>query len=116
MTPNDPAKIAEFKEVEVVARFLGVQPQSLEVRSLDEVENAFKTATRTKAAAILVLPTSILNAQYKRISELATNNRLPTMFAGSLYMEAGGLMSYSANDSDQWAARGHVRGQDFERY
>jgi putative ABC transport system substrate-binding protein len=98
--PNDPAKIAEFKEIEVVARFLGVQPQSLEVRSLDEVENAFKTATRAKAAAILVLPTSILNAQYKRISELAANNRLPTMFASSLYMDAGGLMSYGPDFAD----------------
>ena len=98
--PNDPAKIAEFKEIEVVARFLGVRPQSLEVRSLDEIENAFKTATRAKAAAILVLPTSILNAQYKRISELATNNRLPTMFAGSLYMDAGGLMSYGPDYAD----------------
>ena len=98
--PNDPAKIAEFKEIEVVARFLGVQPQSLEVRSLDEIENAFKTATRAKAAAILVLPTSILNAQYKRISELAANNRLPTMFGGSLYMDAGGLMSYGPDYAD----------------
>src|SRR4030095_10422479 len=44
--PNDPAKVAEFKEIEDVARPLGVQLQSLEVRSLDELESAFKAATR----------------------------------------------------------------------
>ena len=98
--PNDPAKIAEFKEIEVVARLLGVQPQSLKVRSLDEIENAFKTATRAKPAAVLVLPTSIINNQYKRISELAANNRLPTMFGSSLYMDAGALMSYGPDFAD----------------
>jgi putative ABC transport system substrate-binding protein len=100
--PNDPAKVAEFKEIEVVARPLGVHLQSLEVRSLDELESAFKAATRRKASALLVLPTTILGTRTKQIAELATKNRLPTMFATSQYMDAGGLMSYGPDYADLW--------------
>jgi len=92
--PNDPAKIAEFKEIEVDARPLKVQLQSLEVRSPDEFENAFKTASRAKATALLVLPTSILIGHRKRIAELAVQYRLPTMFPYSQDVDVGGLMSY----------------------
>jgi ABC-type uncharacterized transport system substrate-binding protein len=98
--PNDPAKVDEFKETEVAARPLGVQLQSLEVRGLDEFDGAFKAATRAKAGAILVLPTSILNTNWTRIAELATKNRLPTMFATSQFTDAGGLMSYGPDYGD----------------
>ncbi len=97
--PNDPAKIAEFKEIEVAARPLGVQLQALEVRSLEDFESAFKAATRVKAAALLVLPTTITNTHRKRIAELAAKNRLPTVFAASQFLE-GGLMSYGPDYAD----------------
>ena len=38
----------------------------------------------------------------KQIADLAIKNRLPSMYEGSDYVEAGGLMSYSANDADQF--------------
>jgi putative ABC transport system substrate-binding protein len=98
--PNDPAKIAEFREIEVDARPLRVQLQSLEVRSLDEFENAFKAASRGKAAALLVLPTNITNSNRKRIAELAVINRLPTMFPYGQDVDAGGLMSYGPDFAD----------------
>jgi putative tryptophan/tyrosine transport system substrate-binding protein len=69
-------------------------------RRLDEFENAFKTASRAKAGAILVLPTSILNINRKRIADLATKNRLPTMLATSQHMDAGALMSYGPDYAD----------------
>jgi putative ABC transport system substrate-binding protein len=98
--PTDRSKIAEVKEIKDDARSLGVQLQALEVRRLDEFENAFKTASRAKAGAILVLPTSILNSNRKRIADLATKNRLPTMLATSQHMDAGALMSYGPDYAD----------------
>ena len=38
-----------------------------------------------------------MNRYEKQIAELAIKNRLPSMYEGSPYVEAGGLMSYSAN-------------------
>jgi putative tryptophan/tyrosine transport system substrate-binding protein len=98
--PTDRSKIAEVKEIKNDARSLGVQLQALEVQRLDDFENAFKTASRAKAGAILVLPTSVLNTNRKRIADLATKNRLPTMLATSQHMDAGALMSYGPDYAD----------------
>ena len=104
--PGDPAKIAEFKETQAAAQGLGVQIQSLEVRSPREFESAFKSATSWKGNALVVLQTVITQANHKQIVELATKNRLPAMFGESQYIETGGLMSYgpSYNDLSRRAA------------
>jgi putative ABC transport system substrate-binding protein len=89
--PGDPAKIAEFKEIQVAAQGLGVQSQSLEVRRPQEVESAFKSATSWKANALIVLKTVVTDANHTQIAQLATKNRLPTMFTESQLVETGGL-------------------------
>ena len=98
--PGDPAKIAEFREIQVAAQGLGVQSQSLEVRRPQEFESAFKTAASWKANALIVLKTVVTDANHTQIAQLATKNRLPTMFTESQLVETGGLMSYGPNYAD----------------
>jgi putative ABC transport system substrate-binding protein len=58
--------------------------------------------TRERAGALLVLldPTLARPLQRERIAELAARNRLPTMYALRLYVDAGGLMAYGADIFD----------------
>jgi ABC-type uncharacterized transport system substrate-binding protein len=100
LDPTDPANVDSFKEIETVARPMGVQLQALEVRRSAELESAFRSATKAKADGVLILPTAVLTPLLKRIADLAISNRLPTMFATSQYMDAGGLMSYGPDHSD----------------
>jgi len=45
----------------------------------------------------------MLSSRYpKRIGDLAIKNRLPSMCENSRFVEAGGLMSYSANDTESY--------------
>ena len=44
----------------------------------------------------------MLNRYQKQIADLAIKNRMPSMYEGSTYVEAGGLMSYSSNIADQF--------------
>jgi len=44
----------------------------------------------------------VLSRYSKQIAELAVKNRMPSMNELSAYVEAGGLMSYSANNDDQY--------------
>ena len=48
-------------------------------------------------ALITVTNANILRNQ-ERVAELALRHRLPSMFEGSTWVEAGGLISYSTND------------------
>jgi putative ABC transport system substrate-binding protein len=79
---------------------MGVQLQSLEARSSDDFEKAFRTAIKGRAGALIVLQSALINTQRTQIVQLAAKNRLPTMFAERTHVEAGGLMSYAPNFFD----------------
>ena len=91
---------ANFKDTQVAARALRVQVQSLEVRSPEDFERAFKAATEGRAQGLIMVQSALTTTHATRIVELAIKNRLPTMFAEGVYVESGGLMSYSPNHAD----------------
>jgi len=97
---NSSAAIA-FKEYEATAPALKIQLQSLEVRgSNPDLEGAFQAAVKERASAVVIVRDTVLNRYRKRIADLAIKNRLPSMNEGSDYVDAGGLVSYSANEAD----------------
>ncbi len=92
-----------FNEYEAAARALKIQLQSLEVRGLNpDLEGAFRTAAKGRAHALITVTNANLFRNQKRITDLAMKNRLPSMYQGSTWVEAGGLMSYSTDDLDAY--------------
>ena len=98
--PSTPGSVVTFKETQVVAPALGVQLQSLEVRSPKDFEGAFRAASTERAGALIVLQSLLTNAHRQRIVDLAVNNRLPAMYTQTEYVEVGGLMSYAPSYTD----------------
>jgi putative tryptophan/tyrosine transport system substrate-binding protein len=97
--PNLPSMIIGFKEYEAAARGLKIQLQSLEVRGPNlDLEGAFQAAAKGRASAVITITNNPLLRNSKRIADLAIKHRLPSMYEGSTWVEAGGLISYSAND------------------
>ena len=99
-SPISQGSTANFKEIEAAARTLGVQVQSLELRSSNDLESAFKAATGKRAHGLIVVEFAGISAYARRIVELATKSRLPTMFAQGVHVESGGLMYYGPNFPD----------------
>jgi hypothetical protein len=62
----------------------------------------------------MVLTFPIYSAGWPRIVELAIRSRLPTMFAEKVYVESGGLISYSPNHADLAGRAGSLRRQNSE--
>jgi putative ABC transport system substrate-binding protein len=90
-----------FKEYEAAARGLRIQLQSLEVRGPNpDLEGAFQAAAKARANALITLRDTLLLRYPKQIADLAIKNRLASMFETSEYVEAGGLVSYAANDGE----------------
>ncbi len=88
-----------FEEYRTAARALKIQLQSLEVRGLKpDIEGAFRAAIKGRAQAIITVTSGPLFIRQKKIAELAIKNRLPSLFQGSTWVEAGGLMSYSTDE------------------
>jgi ABC-type uncharacterized transport system substrate-binding protein len=92
-----------FENYETAARALKIPLQSVEVRGPNpDLEGAFQTVAKGRVSALIAISTSLLNRYDKRIADLAVKNRLPSMYERNDYVEAGGLMSYSANDAESF--------------
>jgi putative ABC transport system substrate-binding protein len=92
-----------FKEYEAAAHAMKIQLQSLEVRGPKaDLEGAFQAAAKGRASALITIRNGLLLRYPKRIADLAIKNRLPSMYEGSDFVEAGGLISYSANDAESF--------------
>jgi ABC-type uncharacterized transport system substrate-binding protein len=98
----NPAQELVWKEMQAAAQELRLQLQSLEVRSANDFDIAFKAALRERAQALIPSGEPLINTQLKRIVEFAAKNRLPAMYAGPEVVDAGGLMSYAPNYTDQY--------------
>jgi len=98
--PTSPSAAYHVRETEVAARKLGVQLQSLEVRSRDDLESAFRSAGKRSADALIVVSPGGMGRYRKRILDLAVKTRLPVMYTGSRWVRRGGLMSYGTNSRE----------------
>jgi putative ABC transport system substrate-binding protein len=106
-TSTQPGNAEMLREVEVAAKAFGVKLQYLDVLSSKDIASAFRTATKGRAEAVLMLlPGRVATSQRTETVELAAKNRLPVIFEGRAIVEAGGLMSYGVSipDLDRRAA------------
>ena len=92
-----------LKEVQTTARPLGLIVQSWEVRGPEDFDRAFSAMARERGDALMTIRNPLVGGLYlKRTVELAGKNRLPAMYDGRDFVEAGGLMSYAVNFTDLW--------------
>jgi putative ABC transport system substrate-binding protein len=89
-----------LKGTEAAARALGVQLQLVGVRGPDAFDRAFSTMTKERAEALVVFPSLLLYNERRRIVDLATKHRLPSMFNAREQVEIGGLIGYGASITD----------------
>jgi ABC-type uncharacterized transport system substrate-binding protein len=89
-----------LKQTDAAAATLGVRIQLVEARGLADLDGAFATAARARPEALFVLPGPVFRSNAQRVVELVAKSRLPAMYFGREFPEAGGLMSYGADLTD----------------
>ena len=89
----------QFFAAERRANLLGLQVRSVKMENPPyDFEAAFRSVIEVEPRMLLVLSSPFFALQSGRITELAINHRLPSMFIFRAYTEAGGLMSYGADN------------------
>jgi len=82
------------------ARTLKIPVQFLEVKNSNaDFAEAFRVAAKERVNAIITLRNPLLIDNRKRIAEFAIQNRMPLMSEGSVFVDAGGLLSYSSDEN-----------------
>ncbi|HLN87308.1 MAG TPA: ABC transporter substrate-binding protein [Candidatus Limnocylindrales bacterium] len=98
--PGSSRRNPALTDMEPAAKALGIKLLSLEVRGLDDFDSAFARAKRDGAQALITYPRPLITNQQRQVLDFAAKNRLPAMYPGSEFVEAGGLMSYAPNYTD----------------
>ena len=97
---TSPANAQMLREVELAAGALGVKLQDLDVLGPNDIESAFRAASKGRADAVLVLENAVLTSHRKQLVEIAVKSRLSAIYPQTEYMEAGGLIYYGTNTPD----------------
>jgi putative ABC transport system substrate-binding protein len=85
------------REVEDVARLLGLPTDLLRATTADEIEAAFATMARERVEALFVAPDAFFASQRVQFATLATRYGIPASYPLREFPEVGGLMSFGAN-------------------
>jgi putative ABC transport system substrate-binding protein len=97
-----PASSASLKELETAAQSLGVKIEPMEIRNVNDLERAFQDATNRRVGAAMMLSSPIFFTHRRRVVELASHNRLPTIHSQIEFADSGGVMVYGPNDADMY--------------
>lgn len=68
----------------------------------NQFEAVLDGLSRKRTGAVLVLGDSMFFLHRVRLGDVLLRTRLPSMFANTEHVEAGGLMSYSASSRDNY--------------
>jgi putative tryptophan/tyrosine transport system substrate-binding protein len=98
--PTTPSHPPAVKAVEAVGVKLRVALHMVPVRTIEDFDGAFAAMTRERVGGFLDIGSPLSYSQRAPLAELALRYRLPGMFSRRELVEAGGLMSYSADIKD----------------
>ena len=102
----DPANANSVHEVKellpAAARALRLTIQPWEVRGADDFERVFAAIGKQRPDGLYVQGGPLMNAYQKRIVGLALKSRLPAIYVRREFVDAGGLMSYGADQADSY--------------
>jgi putative ABC transport system substrate-binding protein len=102
--PAIPSFVRDVKEVlPVAAKALRLTLQPWEIRAADDFEKTFTTLNKQRPDGLYFPPGGpLIFADVKRITGFALKSRLPSMYINRQFVEAGGLMSYGADVTDNY--------------
>jgi len=99
---------SSLQATEAAARRLGLRLVVMEIRAPSEIDGVFSALAQERVGALMIAQGPMLADQEWHVIELATKQRLPTIFSFRKAVEAGGLMSYGPKPIDVYR-----RGADY---
>ena len=94
---DHPGEQSEWRATQLAAKALDVEPIYIPFFGPREFDGALAAAANARADAMLAFPEPVTMINRARVAQFAAAQRLPSMFGWSEYCEAGGLLSYGAN-------------------
>jgi len=98
----NPLHVPQWRETQAAAAQAAITLVPFELRTADQLEEAFAQFARERAEALLVPPDVTFGTHRRRIADLALAAGLPTIFFLRQSVEDGGLMSYGPDQVESY--------------
>ena len=99
---SNSSKQQAIKGIDAACRSVNVKMMPFEAETPQEIDVAFELMARQRCEALIVSLDAFFSQQRRQFAELTLKYRLPSIFAMREHVEAGGLMSYGQNVSDNF--------------
>src|SRR5215831_2769122 len=86
--------------IQATAQGLGVQLLTVQVRTVGDLDEAFSMMVRERTKGYVALASPLLRSQRVVIAERSLKHRLAGIYGPKEHVEAGGFMSYGADQED----------------
>jgi putative ABC transport system substrate-binding protein len=107
--PSNPSGIGLLAAIQGAAATLNVEVSPLGVRDVGEIERVIAAFGQRSNGGLILVPTALTVINRQVIIDLAARHRLPALYPYRYFVTAGGLMSYGADEIDQYRlAAGYV--------
>jgi putative ABC transport system substrate-binding protein len=107
--PDNPVGATYLRWFEPSARQLGLQPVDLPIRDVASIEHAVAGMAEQPSGGILAPPDLTTIRHRAQIVNLTERYRVPAIYTNRFFGEAGGLVTYGADDVDMFRqAAGYV--------
>jgi len=101
--PPSQGRVLDMKEdLPVAARGLKLTIRSWEIRATGDFDKVFTAIGKQRPDGLYVMGGPVINTNRIRIVGFALKSRLPSMYGGSEAVDAGGLMSYAADQAHSY--------------
>jgi putative ABC transport system substrate-binding protein len=100
---------AQFGAIQTVAQSFGVELRPLDTSNAGDIERAITMFARGSNGGLIVTGSAPATVHRKLIIALSAQNHLPAIYNSRHYVVDGGLISYGADDIDQFrSAAGYL--------
>ena len=105
----NPYPAVVFKETLAAGQTLGIEVQSLELRSPNDFDSAFDAARKQRPDALVIVDDPLTVDNRERITHFAVTEQLPSLYGATVFVASGELISYGPNPADLFQrAAGYV--------
>jgi putative ABC transport system substrate-binding protein len=111
LNPTEPSFATQLNDVQEAARAVGQELHVMRASTEREIDDAFTTAARLRAGAMLVGVNFFYTLRREQIVAQAARLALPTIYGQREFMSAGGLISYATNLADAYRQAGIYTGR-----
>jgi putative ABC transport system substrate-binding protein len=111
VNPTNPNTPTVMRDLEAASRVIGMQIRVFQAETDDEIDAVFKTLVQLRVGALVIANDPFFNSRSEKLAELTVRSAIPAIYQYRSFVEAGGLLSYGASNTDSHHQLGHYVGR-----